>query len=77
MIVVDPDQGMAETLRSTLEQQGWEVSAVVDPSGAVALSRAAVPDVVLANAALSDRSGLVDVLRAERGMERVVFVLFE
>lgn len=77
VIVVDSDQGMLETLRTTLEQQGWDVNAVADPSGAVAVSRTAVPDVVLANAALSDRSGLVDVLRAERGMESVVFVLFE
>ena len=77
VIVVDSDESMLETLRSTLEQQGWEVSAVPDPGGALAVTRAAVPDVVLANAALSDRFGLVDVMRAERGMERVVFVLFE
>jgi PAS domain S-box-containing protein len=75
VVVVDRDERLVDTLRSTLEQQGWEVDVVPDAGAAVAAVRAHVPDVVLANAELSDR--LVEVIRAERGMERVVFILFE
>jgi signal transduction histidine kinase/DNA-binding response OmpR family regulator len=76
-VVIDSDLGMLDTLRTTLEQQGWSVTAVRDPDEALDVARSVLPDVVIANAAVSDRSGLVDVMRAERDMEQVVFILFE
>jgi DNA-binding response OmpR family regulator len=76
-VVIDSDLGMLDTLRTTLEQQGWSVTAVGDPDEALDVARSVLPDVVIANVAVSDRSGLVDVMRAERDMEQVVFILFE
>ena len=77
VVVVDEDATLLETFRSTLDQQGWSVTAISDRTQAVALAREALPDLVIANAALSDRISLVEALRAERETEDVVVVLFE
>ena len=68
---------MVETLTQIFEQQGWHVTGVVDATQVADAARSAAPDVVIANAAFTDRDALVEVIRAERAEEHVVVVLFE
>jgi signal transduction histidine kinase/DNA-binding response OmpR family regulator len=77
VVVVDEDAGMVETLTQIFEQQGWHVTGVVDATQVADAARSAAPDVVIANAAFTDRDALVEVIRAERAEEHVVVVLFE
>jgi DNA-binding response OmpR family regulator len=77
VVVVDEDATLLETFRSTLDQQGWNVTAISDQDHAVALARDALPDLVIANADLSNRISLVEGLRAERETQDVVVILFE
>ncbi len=77
VVVVDEDATLLDTFRTTLTQQGWHVTAVSDREQAVAIARESLPDLVIANAALSTRISLVEALRAERETEHVVVVLFE
>jgi DNA-binding response OmpR family regulator/anti-sigma regulatory factor (Ser/Thr protein kinase) len=77
VVVVDEDAGMVDTLTQILEQQGWHVTGVSDASQVADAARSAAPDVVIANAAITDRDALVEVIRAERAEEHVVVVLFE
>ena len=77
IVVADTDTTMLETLRTTLDRQGWEVTAVSEPAQAVQVVRATRPDVVLARAQLSDEQRLVEVMRSEHGTQHAVLVLFE
>jgi DNA-binding response OmpR family regulator len=77
VVVVDDHADMLETLRTTLEIQGWQVTPVCDPEQALPVVRATRPNVVLARARVSEQQRLVDVLRAEQETQHTVFVLFE
>ena len=76
VLVVDEDTAVVKMLSEALLAQNYQVSSAY--SGAEGLEKAISdqPDLIIANALLSNQNQLVQVLRFEKGLGQLVFLLF-
>jgi PAS domain S-box-containing protein len=77
VLVVDEDEATVKTLSDALQSQGYHVSAAFNGRDGVAKAVADRPDMVIVRSILSEKHNLVKTLRFEKGMENLVFLLFE
>ncbi|HMQ07436.1 MAG TPA: GAF domain-containing protein, partial [Saprospiraceae bacterium] len=76
VMIVDEDEDAVKTLTEVLATKGYEVT----ESKESILMEDAVnhkPDIIILNAALSDKNNIVQTLRFENGLEHVVFLLYQ
>jgi two-component system, OmpR family, alkaline phosphatase synthesis response regulator PhoP len=66
ILVVDDEPHILDVVRSYLERDGYQVVVAADGDAALALARAARPDLLVLDVMLPGRSGF-DILRALRG----------
>jgi len=77
VLVVDEDSQTVKTLSDALQSQGYTVtSAYTGPEG-IEKAVADKPDMVIVRSLLSEKNNLVKTLRFEKGMENLLFLLFE
>lgn len=77
VLVVDEDAATVKTLSDALQSQGYSVaSAYTGPDG-IEKAVADKPDMVVVRSLLSEKHNLVKTLRFEKGMENLLFLLFE
>jgi CheY-like chemotaxis protein len=76
VLVVDEDQTTVKTLTDVLTARGYHVS---ESNGAELVARAVAvqPDIIILSTALSGRHEIVRSLRFEKGLENVVFVVYQ
>ncbi len=77
VLVVDEDEATVKTLSDALQSQGYHVSAAFSGADGVVKAVADRPDMVIVRSILSEKHNLVKTLRFEKGMENLVFLLFE
>jgi signal transduction histidine kinase/CheY-like chemotaxis protein len=75
VIVVDADSDTLKTLTEVLQSQGYEVTGSIE-NELVAKAIANQPDIIMMNAALSAKQDIVQSLRFEKGLEKVLFVVY-
>ena len=76
VLVVDEDASAAKLLSDVLAARGYSVTE--SSSAELAAKAAAVrPDIILLNAGLSARQELVQLMRFEKGLEHVLFLVYE
>ena len=75
VMVVDEDSSTVRTITDVLETRGYQV---VESNGAELLSRAVLskPDIIILNSVLSNDEA-VRALRFEKGMENVLFLIYQ
>jgi CheY-like chemotaxis protein len=76
VLVVDDDRSTVESLSAVLAARGYSVSG---SNGADLHERAMAmqPDIIVLNSITSARSSAVQMLRFEKGMENVLFLVYE
>jgi CheY-like chemotaxis protein len=76
VLVVDEDESTVRTLADVLKARGYTV---LEARGEDLLERAVAlqPDIIMLNSVSSARSGAVQMLRFEKGMENVLFLLYQ
>jgi signal transduction histidine kinase/CheY-like chemotaxis protein len=76
VLVVDEDEATLKTLTDVLTARGYSVS---EANGAELVEKAVAlqPDIIILNAVLSQQHEAVQSLRFERGLENVVFVVYQ
>jgi CheY-like chemotaxis protein len=76
VLVVDEDASTVKTLTDVLTARGYSV---MEASGAdlVARAMAVQPDIIMLNSVTSARSDAVQMLRFEKGMENVLFLVYQ
>jgi CheY-like chemotaxis protein len=76
VLVVDEDESTVRTLAGVLKSRGYTV---LEARGEDLLERAVAlqPDIIMLNSVSSARSGAVQMLRFEKGMENVLFLLYQ
>jgi DNA-binding response OmpR family regulator len=74
--VVDDDATTVRTLTDVLTARGYNVQEAHDGN---LLERAVTlqPDIIMLNSVSSARSGAVQMLRFEKGMENVLFLVYQ
>lgn len=77
VLVVDEDEATVKTLSDALQSQGYTVTAAFSGADGVEKAVADRPDMVIVRSLLSEKHNLVKTLRFEKGMENLVFLLFE
>ncbi len=65
VLLIEDEPNIAEAIRFILERDGWQVSTHADGQDAVRVVREAVPDVLVLDVMLPNRSGF-DILRELR-----------
>ncbi len=75
VMVVDADSDTLKTLTDVLQSQGYEVTGSVEKE-LVQKAIANQPDIIMMNAALSAKQDIVRSLRFEKGLEKVLFVVY-
>ena len=75
-MVVDEDASTVRTLTDVLTTRGYSV---IEARGDDLLERAVAcqPDIILLNSVSSARSSAVQMLRFEKGMENVLFLVYQ
>jgi GAF domain-containing protein/DNA-binding response OmpR family regulator len=76
VMIVDQDADAVNTLTEVLATKGYDVT----ESGEAALLADAIanqPDIIIINAALSGKHDIVQTLRFEKGLEHVVFLVYQ
>jgi signal transduction histidine kinase/DNA-binding response OmpR family regulator len=76
VLVVDEDASAVKMLSEVLQARGYSVTDS-DGTQLVAKALAARPDIVLLNAALSEKQELIQALRFEKGLENVLFLVYQ
>lgn len=76
VMIVDEDSGAVKTLTDVLTTKGYEVTESVEKE-LVEKAIANQPDIIIINSALSGRHDIVQTLRFEKGLENVLFVLYQ
>ena len=76
VLVVDEDSSTVKTLADVLTSQGYRVSEARD-ADLVETARAVKPDIILLNSVLSAQSDNVRMLRFEKGMDHVLFLVYQ
>jgi signal transduction histidine kinase/DNA-binding response OmpR family regulator len=76
VLVVDEDATTVKTLADVLTARGYHVT---EASGAELLEKAVAvqPDIIILNTLLSQKHDVVQSLRFEKGLENVVFVVYQ
>ena len=76
VLVIDEDPDTVQWLSEALRGHDYQVTAAYSGAEGVEKAMSIQPDLILVNALISKSSHLVQVLRFEKGMERIVFLLF-
>ncbi len=76
VMIVDEDSGAVKTLTDVLTTKGYEVTESVEKE-LVAKAIANQPDIIIINSALSGKHDIVQTLRFEKGLENVLFVVYQ
>lgn len=76
VLVVDEDASTVRTLSDVLTARGYTV---LEASGEELVERAVAlqPDIIMLNSVSSARSDAVQMLRFEKGMENVLFLVYQ
>jgi CheY-like chemotaxis protein len=76
VMIVDQDESTVRTLTEVLEAGGYQV---VESDGAELVKRAVAsqPDIIMLNSMLSSRGEALHSLRFERGLENVLFLIYQ
>jgi DNA-binding response OmpR family regulator len=76
VIVVDEDSGTVNTLTEVLKTKGY---AVTESNGMELFEKAVAtqPDIIIMNSVVSDKHDVVQALRFEKGLENVLFLLYQ
>jgi CheY-like chemotaxis protein len=76
VMVVDEDQSTIKTLGDVLQSQGYQV---VEANGAELLKSVldSKPDIILLNSVLSENRDIIQSIRFEKGMENVLFLIYQ
>jgi K+-sensing histidine kinase KdpD/DNA-binding response OmpR family regulator len=77
VLVIDEDADTVQTLSSALKAQGYEVTAVTNGAEGINMATTDHPDMIIVNALLSEQLNLVQAIRFEKGLENVLFLLFQ
>ncbi len=76
VMIVDEDSGAVKTLTDVLTTKGYEVTESVEKE-LVEKAIANQPDIIIINSALSGKNDIVQTLRFEKGLENVLFVVYQ
>lgn len=76
VLVVDEDSEAVRTLTDVLHAKGYHV---VESDGKELLAKAVAtqPDIIILNSVLSDKQEIVQTLRFEKGLENVLFLIYQ
>jgi len=77
VMVVDEDASTLKTLTEVLRAKGYEVVEAASGEEAIEKALRARPDMIILNAVLPQQREIVKALRFERGLEHVLFLLFD
>lgn len=76
VMIVDEDAGTVNTLSEVLAAKGYQVMES-DGKELVKRAMADLPDIIIINSELSDKHDYVQSLRFEKGLENVLFVVYQ
>ena len=76
VMVVDEDASTLKTLTGVLRAKGYEVVEAASGEEAIEKALRARPDMIILNAVLPQQREIVKALRFEKGLENVLFLLF-
>ena len=76
VMIVDQDAGAVKTLTEVLTTKGYEVTESIEKE-LVEKAIANQPDIIIINSALSGKQDIVQTLRFEKGLENVLFVVYQ
>jgi len=76
VMIVDEDSGAVKTLTEVLTTKGYEVTESIERD-LVEKAIANQPDIIIINSALSGKQDIVQSLRFEKGLEKVLFVVYQ
>lgn len=76
VMIVDEDSGAVKTLTEVLTTKGYEVTESIEQD-LVQKAIANQPDIIIINSALSAKQDIVQSLRFEKGLEKVLFVVYQ
>ena len=76
VMIVDEDTGAVKTLTDVLTTKGYEVTESIE-SDLFEKAIANQPDIIIINSALSAKQDIVQTLRFEKGLEKVLFVVYQ
>ncbi len=76
VLVVDEDTQAVKTLTDVLQTKGYHV---VESDGKELLAKAVAtqPDIIILNSVMSDNHAIVQTLRFEKGLENVLFLIYQ
>ena len=76
VMIVDEDSGTVNTLTDVLKAKGYTV---MESNGKELMEKAIAgqPDIIIMNSVLSDKQDVVKSLRFEKGMENVLFLVYQ
>jgi len=77
VMVVDEDASTLKTLTEVLRAKGYEVVEAASGEEAIEKALRARPDMIVLNAVLPQQREIVKALRFEKGLEHVLFLLFD
>ncbi len=75
-MVVDEDSVTIRSLTDVLEAKGYQV-VESDAKELVENAIAAQPDIIILNSLISDKHEIVRTLRFEKGLENVLFLIYQ
>jgi len=75
-MVVDEDSITVKTLADVLQAKGYQV-VESDGNEMVEKAIASQPDIIILNSVLSDKHEIVKTLRFEKGLENVLFLIYQ
>ncbi len=76
VLIVDENTGAVKTLTDVLTTKGFEVTESIEKD-LVEKAIANQPDIIIINSALSAKQNIVQTLRFEKGLEKVLFVVYQ
>ena len=76
VMIVDEDSGAVSTLTEVLQTKGYEVMESSE-NELMAKAVANLPDIIIISADLSGKQDIVKTLRFEKGLENVLFVVYQ
>jgi DNA-binding response OmpR family regulator len=76
VLVIDEDASAVKMLSDVLQARGYSVT---EASGSELVAKAVAiqPDIILLNAILSEKQEIVQLLRFEKGLEHVLFLVYQ
>ncbi|MCI0397554.1 MAG: PAS domain S-box protein [Chloroflexi bacterium] len=77
VLVVDANASTVRTLTEALQAKGYQVVGASTGEEAVQTALSSRPDMIILNAVLSQQGDIVKTLRFEKGLENVLFLLFQ